>query len=240
MSDLHVIVAPQEDHRLGRQVVHDPRSRSFAFPAAALPELPTRRFRHRVYGPQPTPAQRLGCCTMVDQAVRANTVGNRVKGQVLDLAWAERWYEGATRLDPFPGAYPPDDTGSSGLAACKAAQEAGIVARYEWLFAGARQVLAALAGTDGRPGLPVGVGTWWLEGMFDPDPETLLVRPTGRRVGGHQWSVIGWEPRHRALVGQCWWGPGFGDHGRFLIGLDDLDALLADDGDAHVTYRRTS
>lgn len=236
-GDLHVVTVDQQDPRLGRQVVHDPQSRRFAYAVDPVTELPARRFRHRVYDPYPTPAQRIGCCTLVDQAVRANTKGNRVRGEVLGMAWAEKWYEWATRNDPWPGSYPPEDTGSSGLAAAKAAQEAGVVARYEWLFAGARQVLAALAGADGKPPRPVGVGTWWYADMFDPDPETLLVRPTGGRVGGHQWTAIGWEPRLQAVEGYCWWGPGFGQGGRFRIRLGDLDELLADDGDAHVTYR---
>jgi hypothetical protein len=74
--------------------------------------------------------------------------------------------------------------------------------------------------------------------MFDPDPKTLLVTPTGPKVGGHQWTITGWEPRYDAFEGLCWWGPDFGARGRFRIRFNDLAELLADDGDAHVTYRR--
>ncbi len=236
-TDLHVITIPQNDARLGRQVVHDPQSRSFAFPLAALPDLPTKAIRHRIYGPKRIPSQRIGCCTGVDQTVKANAAGNRVLRQVLNMADAEHIYSEATKLDPWDGEWPPTDTGSSGLAACKAAKTIGYITRYEWLFAGARQILAAVAGGAGKPGRCVGVGTWWYDAMFRPDPKTLLVRPTGPRVGGHQWTITGWEPRYKALEGLCWWGPNFGDNGRFRITLDDLDQLLADDGDAHVTYR---
>ncbi len=237
-TDLHVITVAQQDPRLGRQVVHDPRSRRFAFPAGVLPDKPARRIRHRIWGPTPVPQQRVGCCTGVDQAVKCNAAGNRVNGEILGLSHAEAIYRRASTLDPFDGQWPPDDTGSSGLAACKAAAEFGWITRYEWLFAGARQVLAALAGDATRPGRCVGVGTWWTSEMFHPDPETLIVKPAGPRVGGHQWTVTGWDPYHDALEGLCWWGPHWGDRGRFRIRFNDLDVLLADDGDAHVTYRR--
>jgi hypothetical protein len=236
-SDLHVVSVPQLDPRLGRQVVHDPQSRRFAFPLGALPDKPTKPIRHRIWGPRTTPSQKIGCCTLVDQAVKANAAGNRQRGVILDLAWCEKWYPFATRVDPFPGEWPPTDTGSSGLAGCKAAVEAGVIERYEWLFGGARQVLAALAGGEGKKGRCVGVGAWWMADMFSADPETLLVKPTGGRVGGHQWTVTGWAPHYDAFEGLCWWGEGFGQKGRFRIRFDDLDALLADDGDAHVTYR---
>ncbi len=236
-ADLHVVTIDQQDPRLGRQVVHDPASRNYPLRAAPLTELPATAVRHRIYGPRQTPRQRIGCCTGVDQMIKCNAAGNRRTGIVLGMAEAERCYSRASQIDPWPGSWPPQDTGSSGLAACKAAQEQGLISGYEWLFAGARQVLAAVVGGNGAPGRCVGVGTWWYDDMFRPDPTTLLVRPTGPRVGGHQWTITGWEPRYQALEALCWWGPEFGDRGRFRITLDHLDQLLAEDGDAHVTYR---
>lgn len=239
-TDLHIVRVPQQDPRLGRQVVHDPRSRSFAYPLAALPDKPTKPIRHRVHGPRKTPSQKVGCCTGVDQAVKCDATGNRIAGVVLNMADAEHIYSHATELDDDGQQWPPTDTGSSALYACKAAKDLALIDRYEWLFAGARQILATLAGGQGKPGRVVGVGTWWFDDMFRPDPKTLLVRPTGPKVGGHQWTITGWEPRYDAVEGLCWWGPDFGQNGRFRITLADLDTLLADDGDAHVTYRRTA
>lgn len=239
-SDLYVVTVPQADARLGRQVVHDPASRGYEHQprrAAAGPLVPPvqellgRKWRHRVYGPRPVPAQDVGCCSGVDQAVKCNAAGNRVAGQVLGLDDAKRIYSRATQIDPWPGSWPPDDTGSSGLAACKAAVEAGWISRYEWIFGGAQAVLSALWLK------PVGVGTWWYEAMFRPAYDTLMVQVAGAKVGGHQWSLIGWDPLLRAFEGMCWWGPTFGDRGMFRVGFDDLGRLLADDGDAHVTYR---
>lgn len=238
-ADLHVVTVPQQDVRLGRQVVHDPRSRNYPLRLTALPDLPTKAIRHRIYGPRITPNQKISCCSGVDQAVKCDAAGNRVAGVVLGMPDAERIYSLATSLDPFPGEYPPEDTGSSGLGACKASKQLGLILRYEWILGGARQVVAALAGGPSTPGRCVGIGTWWYDNMFRPDEETLLVKPTGPKVGGHQWTATGYEPRYNAVEGFCWWGPTFGDKGRFRIKLDDLDALLADDGDGHVTYRAT-
>lgn len=236
-AELRIITVPQQDVRLGRQVVHDPQSRRFAYPLTALTTKPSRPVRHRVWGPTTTPSQRVGCCTGVDQAVQGNAKGNRRTGVILGMADAERIYSRATQIDPWAGQWPPEDTGSSGLAACKAAKEQGLIVRYEWLFAGAGQVLATLVGGQGKPGRCVGVGTWWHDDMFRPDPKSLLVSPTGPVVGGHQWTITGWEPYYDAFEGLCWWGPKFGQKGRFRIRYYDLDRLLADDGDAHVTYR---
>jgi hypothetical protein len=230
-ENLHVVTVEQTDPRLGRQVVHDPASRRFAFRAEAPPR---RDISLRIYGPRRLPSQSIGCCTGVDQAVKCNTRGNRVAGHVLTLVDAERIYSNATRRDPWPGEYPPNDTGSSGLAACQAAQHLGLVDSYEWVFNGPDGILAALA-----QGRPVGVGTWWYESMFDVDQDTGLIQVGGRKAGGHQWTVTGYRARLDAFVGFCWWGQwGYRNTGRFLIRRADLAALLADDGDAHVTRRR--
>lgn len=233
-SDLYVVRIEDQPRQLGRQVVHDPMSRLFPFKAERPLEAQAlkRDFTHRVYQPRPVPDQPVGCCTGVDLAVKCDTVGNRRKGVVLDMDDALRVYSRATEIDPWPGSWRPNDTGSSGLAAAKAAKEFGLIERYEWIFTGAAGVLAALQTK------PVGVGTWWTEEMFYPSPLTGLVYPSGRKVGGHQWTVIGYRKYLDAFVGQCWWGPwGLNNTGRFLIRFDDLGALLADDGDAHVVYR---
>lgn len=228
-GELHVVEIEQTDPRLGRHIVHDPRSRGFA--VATRPPVDIRRsFRHRVLGPVPIPRQTIGNCTGVDQCVRADAQGNRVRGVTLGMQTADAIYARATQLDPFDGTYPPSDGGSSGLAAAMAAKEAGIVERYEWIFGGVEQLLAVLVDH------PVGVGTRWYRGMFDTDPATFLVHPTGSVAGGHQWAIVGYNVRLAAFEGMCWWGD-WASSGLFRIRKDDLSDLLADDGDAHVSYR---
>ncbi|MGH3784259.1 MAG: hypothetical protein ACRDRO_27470 [Pseudonocardiaceae bacterium] len=40
-------------------------------------------------------------------------------------------YSDATRVDPYPGSYPPSDTGSSGLAICKILASRGTIRGYQ-------------------------------------------------------------------------------------------------------------
>lgn len=231
-GDLHVVTVEQTDPRLGRQVVHDPRSRRFAYQATARP---TRDITLRVHNPRPNPNQQIGCCTGVDAAVKCNVAGNRVKGVVLDMDDAVAIYSRATQIDPWPDQYPPQDTGSSSLAACKSSQERGLITSYDWIFTGTDGIYAAL--TEGRP---VGVGTWWLQRMFDVDPQSGVVDVSGPRAGGHQWTIVGYRKRMDAFLGWCWWGRwGIGGTGKFLIRRAALADLLADDGDCHVTRRAT-
>lgn len=230
---LHVVTVDQQDPRLGRQCVHDPRSRNFPFQAG---EAPRRDITLRVYGPKPRPNQTIGNCTGVAECVMGDTAGNRVKGVTLNMDDAVKVYSRATQLDPWDGQYPPTDTGSSGTAAAKAAVELGIGSRYEWIFNGPDGILAALAA-----GHPVSVGTWWLHKMWDVDQATGLIEVGGARDGGHQWTIVGYSKRYDAFRGECWWGSwGFRNTGRFLIRRQDLAELLSDDGDCHVTYRRTA
>lgn len=229
-GDLHVVRLDQTDPRLGRHVVHDPRSRQYAV-SAPREALVTRSFRHRVFNPNPMPNQAIGCCTGVAECVMGDTQGNRVRGVSLDMDDAVKVYSRATELDPFDGTYPPTDTGSSGLAAAKAATEMGIVERYEWVFGGVDQLLATLRDR------PVAVGTRWDNHMFHPEPNTYLVTLGGGVAGGHEWTVIGYNKRYDAFEGQCWWG-NWAAKGMFRIRRADLATLLADDGDAHVSYRK--
>lgn len=230
-ADLHVVTVEQQDPRLGRQVVHDPRSRNFAFPAR---ETPRRDITLRVYNPRPNPSQELGCCTGVDAVVKCNTAGNRIAGNVLGMSNAVKVYSRATQLDPWQGSYPPDDSGSSGLAACQASVEQGLITEYSWIFSGTDGIYAALI-----QGRPVGVGTWWHARMFEIDHMSGLIDCSGERVGGHQWTVVGYRKRLDAFIGLCWWGDwGMDKQGRFLIRRASLQDLLSDDGDAHVTTRR--
>ncbi len=231
-----IVARPEDmDPRLGRYVAHDWRSRMFTFPHDTGVR-PQTAVRHKIYDPKPLPSQQVGCCTGVDQCIKGNAVGNRKRGTVLDMRTALQVYEIASHLDDdvIPGHYPEQDPGSAALYACKAALQLGLIVRYEWITAGADAVLAALRE------YPVGVGTWWRADMMHPDPDTHMVQVSGPIVGGHQWTLIGWDPYLNAFEGKCWWGKDFGDDGVFRIGFDDLAELLADDGDAHVTYRKRS
>lgn len=220
-----VELRPQNDPRLGRQLVHDRRSRGYVGRRATGP---LRTLMHRVYDPRVNPNQVVGNCTGVSEAIQANAAGNRVTGVVLRMPDADRFYYRATELDPFPGTAPAEDTGSSGLAAATAAVELGVAERFEWYF-GLDHVLAGLQLRT------ISVGTWWRHNMWEKDPRTgVIPRPAGAYDGGHQWTLRGYDARRGLVTGRCWWGT-WRD---FLIQAEHLGELLDDGGDAHATHRK--
>lgn len=223
---------PFEDHRLGRHVVHDPRSRDYQ---EDLPRLtaPLKTVQHRRYDPWPEPNQMIGCCTGVAECMMANAKGNRVRGEVLEMVDAETIYSLATQLDPFFGAYPPQDTGSSGLAAAKAAVELGKSEEYVWYFS-VEEVLQALQLHT------ISFGGIWTYDMFRASLQNPIVRPTGEIAGGHQWMLSGYMANEELMVGECWWGYDFGINGRFYISVDDFRGLMEQNGDAHWTKRKNA
>lgn len=226
MVDLYVRRLEATDPRLGRHVVHDPRSRGFALDATV--DTSTWRTRLlRVYDPVPNPNQTIGDCTGCAKAMMLNTEGNRKRGVRLGLPYADRIYSLATTLDPFDGTYPPDDTGSNGLSAAKAAQRLGLGGDYQWIFNGADGVVQAV-----MAGKSVNVGTRWDNNMFTPDSHGFI-HPGGGVAGGHEYLIRGYSLEMDALRLRCWWGS-FRDA---WIKRSDLAELLADDGDAHTQVR---
>jgi hypothetical protein len=229
MEEAYIEKIPFVDSRLGRHIVHDPRSRNFT---EQIPRLatPLRKVQHRRYDPRPEPNQAIGCCTAVAECMLGNTVGNRVTGKVLGMDLAVIAYGMATSLDPFQGTYPPDDTGSSGLAAAKAMVKLGFAEDYVWYFS-VDEVLRALQFH------PISFGGIWTHDMFNATWGNPVIRPTGEVAGGHQWLLSGYDPKSNLISGECWWG-NWGRNGRFYISVQDFGTLLEDNGDAHFTRRK--
>jgi hypothetical protein len=225
-DDLYVKHYDRQDERLGRVVVHDPRSRAFAL-TPTVDKSTWHSKSIRIYDPTPNPNQVLGDCTGCAKSMMMNSAGNRVSGVVLKLKDADKIYSLATTLDPWAGSWPPDDTGSSGLAAAKAAQRLGLGGTYRFIFGGADEVVQAVM--DGHV---VNVGSRWDNRMFDQDSRGRI-HLGGGVAGGHEWTVRGYDAASKEIIGRCWWGE-FKD---FRLALADLAELLADDGDAHVQER---
>jgi hypothetical protein len=208
-------------HALGRVVQHDPRSRQFG--AALASDL--RTVKHRRFGPILDQGN-LGSCTGNALAGAINTAPLHKPRRILHEPEAVALYSLATQLDGAPGTYPPDDTGSSGLAVCKAGVNKGYLSSYRHAF-GLDQTLAALVLQ------PVIVGTTWTQDMFTPD-SAGFVHPGGNVAGGHEYELVGLD-----VVGQfVWaansWGTGWGLKGFFKLSFADLGSLLADQGDCTV------
>jgi hypothetical protein len=206
-------------HPLGRLVQHDPRSLAYPAPVGVWDSV-----QHDSHAP------------ILDQGNLGSCTGNAMAGALsydplwpavarpIDETFAVELYARATQLDAWPGSYPPDDTGSSGLAVSQAAREAGYLSGYQHAFTIDAALTALMDG-------PVITGIDWHDGMFDPD-QSGQVHPTGQVAGGHEICADGID-KHNGLV---WfrnsWGPGWGVDGRFSLAVADWSQLLSAKGDA--------
>jgi hypothetical protein len=144
----------------------------------------------------------------------------------LNQAAAVRCYSDATRIDPFRGVYPPDDTGSDGLSVAKVLKAAGAISGYEHAFG----LEAALAALMDRPWI---TGTMWFDGMFNPDGDGI-VHATGRPAGGHEYLGDGYDAERGLVWFTNSWGPSWGKGGRFAMQAEEFADLLAQNGDVTV------
>lgn len=227
-------IIPFQDHRLGRNLVHDEQSRAFPMRTRGVVDKSSwHDHRVRIFDPRPNPNQPVGNCTMCSKAMQLNSHNNRRRGVVLDMNWALDGYVWETHNDNFDGAWnrdgSGDDTGSSGLWASKTAQHTGDGGAYYWIFGGADEVIQNVM--DDKA---ISVGTLWYDDMFDGYTSYYglpVIKPGGSIAGGHQYTIRGYAVRRKLALGRCWWGPGFRD---FWIALGDLDdLLLKQEGDAH-------
>jgi hypothetical protein len=99
-------------------------------------------------------------------------------GNLLTEADALAIYSAATRIDPSPGEYPPNDTGSNGLSVAKVAKKLGLIGSYTHAF-GLDHFIGALQLS------PVLLGIHWYQDMFTPDAKGF-VHPGGTLAGGHE------------------------------------------------------
>ena len=222
---LETAYLPEHDrmaYRLGRHIEHDPAILAYA--AAGWPW----RHIHDVQWTRRCPVLdqgALGSCTGHTAAGWLGTDTSQRQGRAdVDEDLAVELYSAATRLDRFPGTYPPDDTGSSGLAAAKALRQARYCVRYTHAFS-LRAALTAL-----QHG-PIMVCMGWTESMYDPDPDGR-VHPSGPDVGGHE------IPADELAGDEIWftnsWGILWGVAGRFYLTRGDFAERMRNRGDITV------
>jgi hypothetical protein len=217
---------------LGRHVNHDPRSLRYAFPEAdgAVTYNAVDHQRHVPIFDQ----GQLGSCTG-NAAVGCmgtgdfySTVASNHRDGWLPLTedGAIDCYEAATVLDPYPGQYPPDDTGSDGNSVAMALKNAGMISGYT-------HALSYDAAMQALQLQPVIFGLSWLEGMFTPGADgTLPV--TGSLAGGHEVVLSAYDPHTARVRLDNSWGAGWGEGGSAWLQLADFKKLLKQDGDVTV------
>jgi hypothetical protein len=213
---------PVAGQRLGRHVEHDPRSRGFQ--VSAPPVL--KDARHERHCPSFDQGN-LGSCTGNAMAGALMTEPFFKDGRSLQESDAVSLYTRATHLDRLPGIYPPDDTGSSGLAVAKAARESGYITAYQHAF-GLQQALGALV--DG----PAIAGVNWYDSFDNPNADgECPLTPTAQCRGGHEIQLFGIEVEAKRVWVYQSWGPEWGGlkNGTFWFSWDTFDRLLHEQGD---------
>lgn len=197
--------------------------RSRAFRAHLAEDIHTVQHRH--YGPVLN--QWVGSCTGHSATQNLNTKPLHTHREVYyNDSVAMRIYGRATQIDPWAGQYPPDDTGSSCLAAAKATKEFGYISAYRWAF-GYNEMLAALMNN------PVVIGTNWYDNMFHPTRVGFL-DVSGPLAGGHAYLVVGYSRVYKYFTILNSWSIAWGNKGRGRIRADDMRRLIEDDGEAVV------
>lgn len=213
------------NYGLGRVVQHDPRSRAFAY----SPKGVTYKSVKHHFNIKNLDQGDLGSCTgnAFVQNLGYDSLFNALPTNHPELNESEavRVYSRATELDPFPGTYKPDDTGSSGLAAAKSGQEFGYISGYQHAFSLDSALAALMSG-------PIMVGTNFYESMFVPD-ENGLVGIFGNVAGGHEYTGDEFDA-DKGLIGfrNSWgdWGVG----GRFYMTIATFTQLLNESGDVTI------
>ena len=213
-----------ERNKLGRHIEHDERSKNFAVARVSGALKSAQYARHC----PPFDQGHLGSCTGNAMAGVLMTEPLWTAGRLLTESDAVRLYSEATHLDKFRGSYPPDDTGSSGLAVAKAAKKEGWIKGYEHAFG----LEHLTQGLSQRPGL---LGIYWYT-SFDSPLATgeCPLTPTATVRGGHEVEMFRLDVEHQRVWCYQSWGPTWGGlgNGTFWFSFGTLTRLLAEHGDA--------
>lgn len=230
---VHIPEDVVEGKRLGRHVVHDPKSREFEAERAS--EFVS--VDHGGIG-LPLDQAQVGSCTAEATTGAGNSSPNlkpghapRTQRDAYALYGQEVQLEGGT--------YPPDDPGGSGLMVCKAAKRMGWLSSYRHAF-GIEHALLALGKR------PVITGVSWFASMDTPNSKGLVSIAPGSNIrGGHELvadqiivpagATI--DDLDAILIG-LWqsWGLGYGIGGRFWWTAATWNELLEQQGDCTVPY----
>lgn len=241
-SPREILVRQDEHHvtgkRLGRHLEHDPRSKSFGVDMSD--HLDTATFQSVAWERQCAPFDQGNTCSCTGNAMAGLLMTNPFfqSGRALTENDAIELYKLATHLDRIPGEYPPDDTGSSGLAVAKAAKEMGYMQTYRHAFT-MRALLKALQSG------PFIAGFGWYNSFDAPDVNgTVLIQPGSVVRGGHEVVFTALKVEHLSngdidevnslLGGWNSWGTSFALGGAFNMSLTTWRHLMNEYADVTV------
>jgi len=159
------------------------------------------------------------------------TAGKAVLPAPDDVQAAEQFavqlYSDATEIDAYHGTYPPEDTGSSGLAICKVLKTRATINGFRW----ARSAYGFIRLLQDGPVLQ---GMPWYNAFFEPDSDGFIDSdsrwPSSGLAGGHEVEALGIELDTNDVFdsvityANCW-ARGWGDAGRFRMRLRTYEQL---------------
>jgi hypothetical protein len=204
--------------KLGRHIEHDPRSRNYPAKRGRV-----RTVLHTRHCPPFNQGETNSCTGNAAAGLLMTTPFFR-RGRILAEGDALNLYARATRVDSFPGTFPVDDLGSSGLAVMKVARQLGLVRSYGHAF-GLQQALEALALA------PVITGVYWYESFDKPKRRDGTITKSGHPQGGHEFLVVGVDIEEQLVRACNSWGPEWGDGAYFQFSFELWDELLHLHGD---------
>lgn len=221
LTRLEEVIVPGK--RLGRHIRIDPRSESYRVARVSPSAIEERLW----LGSNARALNQfdVGACTGFASAHSLNCLPFGLR---LTNADALEIYRIATTKDPWPGSWPEEDTGSSGLAAMQACRELGYIKSWSSAYT----LDDVLSGLQTRPGI---MGCTWFAGCDDPNA-TGEISPTGSVRGGHETAVVGCEPRNGMIVLRNSWGDDYGveiaeQTGYFRLTYAEFSALMLLTGD---------
>ncbi len=214
-----------KDPRLDRIPHFDRRSRKFPI-RELIPEKKPRSYTWR-------------CSTVLDQGNEGSCVGHGFAHELLarpaeaspkmvNHEYARMIYFGAQKRDPWPGgAYPgarPKYEGTDVLSGVQEVQALGWCESYRWGFSLDDLILGV--GYNG----PAVMGLNWLTGMMDTDSNGFI-HATGGTEGGHCVTVMAVTvPKKRFTIINSW-SRDWGMQGFCYVTYDDMEKLLAMQGE---------
>lgn len=204
----------------------DPRSRKFNV-LACLPS-DAKPFTKMWKCPVSLDQGAEGACVGFGVAHEAASDPVRVPGIANEVAHA--LYRRAQALDEIDGV---DYEGSTLLGGMKAGVEAGYYTEYRWAFSVEDLILAIC--NHGPAVLSVN----WHANMQSPD-EWHCITASGRVIGRHCITAIGYNHRIKMVRLKNSWGPKWGHRGECWIGLKSLKRLAQDGGEAAIPINRLS
>jgi len=231
MADRRLLLpeVKKKNHRLGRHIHHDSRSLAYRVGATADPKT-VRWERHIPVFDQGD----LGSCTINAglgvlgsgdfYATLPADVQKQLAGASVQTDLVHPLYHEETVLDPYPGTWEPDDTGSDGLSSAKTMQKHGWIAGYRHITSLGEFHAAIQAG-------PVIIGSSWFSGMDSPSKQGV-VQPTGSVRGGHEYEAIGYDADTDLVELVNSWSESWGVGGHFFYSSKSLAFLLSQQGDA--------